>query len=113
MCGLNSKQREMVMYNRDWCKKAVAALRKKTRIEHYLVFLSGSGGVGKSHVIRLIQSDTMKLLRLSGEIEPTDVPVCLTAPTGVAAFNIGRMTLQSAFVLGSSQLGSMYFNVKK
>ena len=105
MRGLNSKQREMVMYNRDWCKRAVVSLRNNTRIEPYRVFLSGPGGVGKSHVIRLIQSDTMKLLRLSGEIEPTDVPVLLTAPTGVAAFNIGGMTLHSAFVLGSGQLG--------
>ena len=86
MRGLNSKQREMVTYNRDWCKRAVVALRNNTRIEPYRVFLSGHGGVGKSHVIRLIQSDTMKLFRLSGEIELSDVPILLTAPTGVAAF---------------------------
>ena len=61
--------------------------------------------MGKSHVIRLIQSDTIKLLRLSGEIDTTDVSVLLTAPTGVAAFNIGGMTLHSAFLLGSGQLG--------
>uniref|UniRef100_A0A1X7VDW5 ATP-dependent DNA helicase n=1 Tax=Amphimedon queenslandica TaxID=400682 RepID=A0A1X7VDW5_AMPQE len=89
MRGLNSKQRQVVMYNRDWCKRAVVALRNKACIETYRMFLSGPGGVGKSHVISLIQSDTMKLLRLSGEMEPTDVPVLLTAPTGVAAFNIG------------------------
>ena len=61
--------------------------------------------MGKSHVIRLIQSDTIKLLRLSGEIDTTDVSVLLTAPTGVAAFNIGGMTLHSAFLLVSGQLG--------
>uniref|UniRef100_A0A1X7TXM4 DNA helicase n=1 Tax=Amphimedon queenslandica TaxID=400682 RepID=A0A1X7TXM4_AMPQE len=82
--NLNAKQREMVTYNHNWCKRAVAALRT-----------SGPGGVGKSHVIRLIPSDTMKLLRLSGEMEPTDAPVLLTAPTGVAAFNIGEMILHS------------------
>ena len=53
------------------------------------VFLSGPGGVGKSHLIKLIHSDTIKLLRLSGRIEPGQVTVLLTAPTGVAAFNIG------------------------
>uniref|UniRef100_A0A1X7UEK6 ATP-dependent DNA helicase n=1 Tax=Amphimedon queenslandica TaxID=400682 RepID=A0A1X7UEK6_AMPQE len=83
--NLNAKQREMVTYNRNWCKRAVAALRT-----------SAPCGVGKSHVIRLIPSDTMKLLRLSGEMEPTDVPVLLTAPTGVAAFNIGETILHSA-----------------
>ena len=54
------------------------------------------GGVGKSHVIKLIHSDTLKLLRLSGSFEPDDVVVLLTAPTGVAAFNINGMTLHSA-----------------
>ena len=105
MRGLNAKQRAIVMYNRNWCKRAVTALRNNLRIEPYRVFLSGPGGVGKSHVIRLIQSDTIKILRLSGEIDPTDVSVLLTAPTGVAAFNIGGMTLHSAFLLGSGQLG--------
>lgn len=73
------------------------ALRNNTQVEPYKVFLSGPGGVGKSHVIRLVQSDTIKLLRLSGEIGPNDVAVLLTAPTGVAAFNINGMTLHSAF----------------
>ena len=69
----------------------------------YRVFLSGPGGVGKSHVIRLIHSDTLKLLRLSGTLEPDDVTVLLTAPTGVAAFNINGMTLHSAFLLGRNK----------
>ena len=65
----------------------------------YRVFLSSPGSVGKSHVIRLIHSDTLKLLRLSGTIEPHDVTVLLTAPTGVAAFIINGMTLHSALLL--------------
>ena len=44
------------------------------------MFLSGPGGVGKSHVIKLIYSDTVKFLRLSGVFEPDDVIVLLTAP---------------------------------
>ena len=48
-------------------------------------------------------SDTLKLLRLSGTLEPDDVTVLLTAPTGVAAFNINGMTLQSAFLLGRNK----------
>ena len=59
--------------------------------------------MGKSHVIRLIHSDTLKYLRLSGTVEPDDVIVLLTAPTGVAAFNISGMTLHSAFLLGRSK----------
>ena len=45
----------------------------------------------------------MKLLRLSGQVEPEDVTVLLTAPTGVAAFNIQGMTVHSALLLGTSK----------
>ena len=73
---LNDQQRAIVMFHRDWCKKAVLALKEG---RPYHVFLSGPGpgGVGKSHVIK---SDTLKLLRLSGTFEPDDVIVLLTAP---------------------------------
>ena len=83
--GLNAKQRQVVMFHHDWCKKAVLALKQG---KAYCVFVGGPGGVGKSHVIRLIHSDTVKVLRLSGAIEPDDVTVLLTAPTGVTAFLI-------------------------
>ena len=56
-----------------------------------------------SHVIRLIHSDTLKLLRLAGTLQPGDVTVLLAAPTGVAAFNINGMTLHSALLLGCSK----------
>ena len=100
---LNDRQRAMVMFHRNWCKQAILALQEGRQFEPYCVFLSGPGGVGKSHVIRLIHSDTLKYLRLSGTVEPDDVIVLLTAPTGVAAFNISGMTLHSAFLLGRSK----------
>ncbi len=56
-------------------------------------------------MIRLIHSDTLKLLRLSRCIEPGDVTVLLTAPTGVAAFNIGGMTVHSALLLNCGRFG--------
>ena len=84
---LNVKQKAIVMFHRNWCKKAIIALKQGKPIEPYRVFLSGPGGVGKSHVIRLIHSDTLKFLRLSGTIEPDDVTVLLTAPTGVKHFS--------------------------
>ena len=103
--GLTAKQRQIVMFHRDWCKKAVVPLKQGKPIEPYYVFMSGPGGVGKSHVIRLIHSDTLKLLRLSGAIEPDDVTVLLTAPTGVAAFLINGMTIHSALLLGPGKYG--------
>ena len=100
---LNDKQRSIVMFHRNWCKKAVIALKQGKPVEPYRVFLSGPGGVGKSHVIKLIHSDTVKFLKLSGTVQPDDVIVLLAAPTGVAAFNIGGMTLHSALLLGRSK----------
>ena len=46
----------------------------------------------------IVQSDTIKLLKLSGMFEPDDVIVLLTAPSGVAAFNINGMTITLSFV---------------
>ena len=100
MRQLNKKQLHIVKFHRNWCMKTVIALRNGYLIVPYRVFLSGPGGVGKSHVIKLIQSDTIKLLGLSGQIEPGQVTVLLTTPTGVAAFNIGGMTLHTALLLG-------------
>ena len=56
-------------------------------------------------MIRLIHSNTLKLLRLSGTIGPDDVTVLLIAPTGVAAFLINGMTLHSALLLGCGKYG--------
>ena len=103
--GINEKQKAMIMFHRSWCKQAVIAMKKGEPVTPYRVFLSGPGGVGKSHVIRIIHSDTIKLLRLSGIFEPGDVTVLLTAPTGVAAFNTNGMTLHSALLLGSGKYG--------
>ena len=54
-------------------------------------------------MIQLIQSDTLRLIKQSGTVEPDDVLVLLTAPTGVAAFKVNGMTLHSAFLLGRSK----------
>ena len=50
---LNNKQKAIVMYHRNWCKKAIVALCNGTPVQPYRVFMSGPGGVGKSHIIRL------------------------------------------------------------
>lgn len=101
--NLNPKQKEIVMFHRKWCKETLIALKQGKLLQPYRVFLNGPGGVGKSHVIKLIHSDTIKFLRLSNTFEPDDVIVLLTAPTGVAAFNINGMTLHSAFLLGTAK----------
>ena len=104
--GLNNKQRLMVKFHRAWCKKALVALRSGQPVQPYRVFLNGPGGVGKNHVISLIRNDTVRFLHLSGQVQPEDVVVLLTAPTGVAAFNIQGMTLHSALFLSIRKFSS-------
>ena len=98
---LNRKQKDFVFFHHSWCESVVTVL--KTDWSTYPALssvLSGPGGVGKSHVIKLVQSDTIRILKLSGIFKHDDVIVLLTAPTGVAAFNIGGMTLHSALFIG-------------
>ncbi len=100
MRSLNTKQTAFLMYHRKWCKDMVLALKTAKPFEPYRIFLSGPGGVGKSHVIKLVNYETARLFRcLGGMFEPGDLPVILTAFTCTAAFNIDGMTLHSAFSL--------------
>lgn len=46
MRGLNAK---IVMYHRKWCKHTVLALKQNRKVTPCHVFVSGPGGVGKSH----------------------------------------------------------------
>ena len=104
---LNAKQRKIVMFHRNWCKKAIIALKEGRQIEPYRVFLSGPGGVGKSHVIKLIYSDTLKFLRLSGAIEPDDVIVLLTQCT-MAAHRGARLHSCFAYKTGLVRIKLRY-----
>jgi DNA replication protein DnaC len=111
--SLTSMQLEAVMFNRRWIKRFVASVnRGLPEPEPYFVFLSGPGGVGKSHVIRLIHTDCIKLLRHSRRngteyYDADDVMVLLTAPTGTAAFNISGLTIHSALCLNDLQGGKL------
>ncbi len=99
MEGVNEKQRTFLMNHRGWCKSAIADLQEGRQIKPYYAFLSGAGGVGKSHVIKLLHHDTMRLFRNAGFLQPGDVGVLLSAPTGTAAFNIDGLTVHAALLL--------------
>lgn len=67
----------------------VYALKHDQPLHENRVFLSDPGGVGKSHVIRLVHYETAKLLKpLSGHFEPDELPLLLTAFTGTAPFGM-------------------------
>ena len=53
------------------------------------MFLSGVGGTGKSFLIKTIQALVAQIRKNN-----TDSPLCaVTAPTGLAAFNVGGVTI--------------------
>ena len=109
---LNKEQKEMVMYHRKWCKETVLAIKYNKPVKPYCIFLSGPGGVGKSFVVKMIHTDTVKLLRCAHQIGPEDVPILLTAATGVAAHNISGITIHSAFVLNERRRsGTTYYSL--
>ena len=102
----------MVMFHRKWCKETVIALKQHKPVKPYHVFLSGSGGVGKSYVVKMLHTDTVKLLQCSQQIKPEDVPILLTAATGVAAHNINGISVHSAFMLNDrKKAGTTYYNL--
>ena len=60
-------------------------------MEQFLLFVTGDAGVGKSFIIRTVQEMLIRMERHN--------PILLTAPTGIAAYNIGGINVQSAFPL--------------
>ena len=109
---LNVEQKEIVMQNRKWIKETIVRNRKGLSPNPFLVFLSGSGGCGKSYCIKMMYRDNVHLFRncnlFHGEgtfqSNPEDVIALLTAYTGTAAFNINGTTLHAAFQLGQDIL---------
>ena len=100
MLNLNKEQQNIVHYHRNWCKSVVQAVKEnKPAPKAYRAFVSGPGGVGKSHVIEILKHDTIQLLRYLPSVQPQDILCILTAPTGTAAFNISGMTIHSTFLI--------------
>ena len=86
MRQLNKEQQNIVQYHRKWCKSVIRAARHNEPFpKAYKVFISGPGGVGKSHVIDLLKNDTYRLLRHLPSVHPHDVLSLVCAPTGTGA----------------------------
>ena len=81
------------MHHHNWCQKAVIALKNGEPIVPCRVFLSGPG---KSHIIKLIHSNT-KLLRLAGTLQP------LLSNSSLWCSSINGITLHSALLLDCSK----------
>ena len=98
VCTLNKDQHHIIMYNRAWCKSYINAVSHGEKQEGYRIFLSGPGGTGKSHVVCLIQRDMSHFFKHTVKPDDDQPIVLVTAPTGSAAFQIGRSTIHSTFL---------------
>ena len=96
---LNKEQKHTVMYSRAWCKSYINSLKHGWNKEGYRIYLSGPGGVGKSHVLHSIKRDMSYLLSNGLNVQPDQPIVLVTAPTGSAAYQIGGSTNHSAFLM--------------
>ena len=99
VCNLNTYQGHIVMYNRGWCKSYINAVSIIENEKGYRFFLSGPGGIGKSHVVHLIQRDMSHFFKHTVKPDDDQPIVLITAPTGSAAFQIGGFTIHSACLL--------------
>ena len=75
------------------------------KVKPFHIFLTGGGGVGKSHLIKTIYMSINKVLMYKGG-NPEKPRILLLAPTGVATVNINRTTIHTA--LGIDVGGKLY-----
>ena len=75
----------------------------KTSDNPFYAFLSGGGGVGKSHLIKSIYQAAIKYYNTKAGEDFHQVKVMLLAPTGKAAFIIKGNTIHSALAVPASQ----------
>ena len=94
--SLNLKQKQFMEHYRHWLRAVCEALHNNDTIPQFNIFLSGPGGVGKSHIIKLVHHETSVLKQKICIFQPNNIIILLTAFTGTAAFEINGMTLHSA-----------------
>ena len=107
--SLNHKQKMLHDFVRDWCWKRRCAQQHEELPKAFHIFLSGSGGVGKSHTVNAVYQAVMQTLKRPGD-DPDKPLALLRASTGCAAFNIGGVTVHSALNLAIRERGRVDSN---
>ncbi|XP_050957725.1 LOW QUALITY PROTEIN: uncharacterized protein LOC127158760, partial [Labeo rohita] len=93
--SLNDTQLSIFYQIRQWCLDKI--MGKNPDPLH--VFITGGAGTGKSHLIKAIQYEAMRLLSTVCR-HPDNICVLLTAPTGIAAYNLHAATIHHSFSIG-------------
>ncbi len=94
MRSLNELQSQVFYKIQQWCLDKVNGKNPAP----FHVFISGGAGTGKSHLIKAVYYEATRLLARMSHY-PDDVHVLLTAPTGVAAYNINATTIHHSFAI--------------
>ena len=92
---LNKRQREFFYH--------ALHLIKTSADKPFYAFLSGGGGVGKSHLIKSIYQAALKYYNTQAGEDFRRIHVLLLAPTGKAAYLIKGNTIYSALAVPASQ----------
>ncbi|XP_077364609.1 uncharacterized protein LOC144009028 isoform X1 [Festucalex cinctus] len=90
--SLNKTQLSVFYQIRQWCLQKLAG--KNPDPLH--VFITGGAGTGKTHLIKAIQYEATRLLSTVCR-HPDNVCVLITAPTGIAAYNLHASTIHHTF----------------
>ncbi len=93
--SLNDTQLSIFYQIRQWCLNKI--MGKNPNPLH--IFITGGAGTGKSHLIKAIQYEAMRLLSTVCR-HPDNSCVLLAAPTGIAAYNLHTTTIHNTFSIG-------------
>ena len=96
--NLNVQQKKLFDFMLQWATQTRLAPQITACPDPFYIFLSGSGGVGKTYTINTLYEGLVRALRTPGQ-DPAKPTVLMTASTGKAASNINGTTLHSAFAL--------------
>ena len=103
--SLNIKQREIFDFVNAWTRKKLKSLSgKNTAPDPFHIFLTGSAGTGKSHVLTTIRHYLQKALSY-GSTDKNKDRLLMLAPTGVAAINIDGATIHSTLGISPNEFG--------
>ena len=104
---MNVTQRQIFDYVLTWAKEKVKQKRsiKPKAVKPFNLFISGSGGVRKSHLMKTICLSVTRLLQYHGG-SPEILRVLILASTGPASIKVNGTTVHS--LLGSPCRGKPF-----
>ena len=95
--SMNVEQQEVFYRVREWCERRL----HDSDIEPIRLFITGGAGTGKSHLLKCLHYEATKIFSRKKHLEPDEnideIHTLITVFTGVAAVNVGGVTIHSAF----------------